>query len=55
MTGAVTPVDLMSPWALFMHADVVVKAVMIGLLLASVWTWGIIITHALRLRRTSPQ
>ena len=31
-----------------MHADAVVKAVMIGLLLASVWTWGIIFSHALR-------
>ncbi|GAA4023783.1 protein TolQ [Sphingomonas swuensis] len=51
MTGAVPPADLMSPLALFLHADVVVKAVMIGLLLASVWTWGIIITHATRLRK----
>lgn len=51
MTGAAPPADLMSPLALFLHADVVVKAVMIGLLLASVWTWGIIITHAARLRR----
>ena len=49
MTGA--PADLMSPWALFLHADVVVKAVMVGLLLASVWTWGIILTHAARLHR----
>jgi biopolymer transport protein TolQ len=51
MTGATAPADLMSPWALFMHADVVVKAVMIGLLLASVWTWGIIFSHAVRLKR----
>ena len=43
--------NLMSPLALFLHADVVVKAVMIGLLLASVWTWGIILTHGARLRR----
>ena len=43
--------DLMSPLALFLHADIVVKAVMIGLLLASVWTWGIIITHARRLKQ----
>jgi biopolymer transport protein TolQ len=51
MTGAVAPADLMSPWALFLHADAVVKAVMIGLLLASVWTWGIIFSHAARLKR----
>ncbi|MCW3796300.1 protein TolQ [Sphingomonas sp. BN140010] len=51
MSAAAAPSDLMSPLALFLHADAVVKIVMIGLLLASVWTWGIIITHALRLRR----
>lgn len=52
MTGAAPPsTDLMSPLALFLHADVVVKVVMIGLLLASIWTWGIILTHASRLRR----
>jgi biopolymer transport protein TolQ len=50
MTGAAAPADLMSPWALFMHADIVVKTVMIGLLLASVWTWGIIFSHARRLK-----
>jgi biopolymer transport protein TolQ len=43
--------DMMSPMALFLHADVVVKIVMIGLLLASIWTWAIIFTHALRLKR----
>ena len=43
--------DLMSPLNLFMQADAVVKAVMLGLLLASIWTWAIIFTHALRLRR----
>ena len=43
--------DLMSPLNLFLQADAVVKAVMIGLLLASVWTWAIIFTHSIRLRR----
>ena len=43
--------DMMSPLSLFLHADVVVKIVMLGLLLASMWTWAIIFTHALRLRR----
>ena len=42
---------MMSPVALFLQADIVVKAVMIGLVLASIWTWAIIITHALRIRR----
>jgi biopolymer transport protein TolQ len=43
----------MSPVALFLQADIVVKAVIIGLLLASIWTWAIIIGHALRLSRAS--
>jgi biopolymer transport protein TolQ len=36
--------DMMSPLNLFLHADIVVKIVMLGLLLASVWTWSIIFT-----------
>ncbi|HEY0112571.1 MAG TPA: protein TolQ [Allosphingosinicella sp.] len=43
----------MSPVALFLQADIVVKAVMVGLLLASIWTWAIIIGQALKLRRAS--
>ncbi|WP_242138706.1 MULTISPECIES: protein TolQ [unclassified Sphingomonas] len=42
----------MSPIALFLQADLVVKGVMIGLLLASVWTWTIIISFVLRLGST---
>ena len=42
----------MSPVALFLQADWVVKFVMGGLLLASVWTWAIIIAFSVRLRRT---
>jgi biopolymer transport protein TolQ len=47
------PGDVMSPVALFMQADIVVKVVMVGLLLASVWTWAIIVAHWLRMRRTT--
>ena len=43
--------DLMSPLNLFLHADAIVKIVMLGLLLASVWTWAIIFTHSIRLSR----
>ena len=43
--------DLMSPLSLVLHADIVVKIVMLGLLAASVWTWAIIFTHAIRLKR----
>ncbi len=41
----------MSPIALFLQADVIVKAVMVGLLLASIWTWAIIIAQWLKMRR----
>ena len=41
----------LSPIALFLRADIVVKAVMVGLILASVWTWAIIVAHALRIGR----
>ena len=29
-----------SPFELFLQADIVVKAVMVGLLLASIWSWA---------------
>jgi biopolymer transport protein TolQ len=41
----------MSPIALFLQADIVVKVVMAGLLLASVWTWTIIVAQWLKMRR----
>ena len=41
----------LSPIALFLQADIVVKAVMLGLLAASIWTWTIIIGHGRRLAR----
>jgi biopolymer transport protein TolQ len=43
----------MSPVALFLQADIVVKGVMVGLILASLWTWAIILGHALKIRRLS--
>ena len=43
--------EAMSPVALFLQADLVVKSVMVGLILASIWTWAIIIGHAFRIRR----
>jgi biopolymer transport protein TolQ len=53
--GAVGPAEMMSPIALFMQADIVVKAVMLGLVLASIWTWAIIIGHAMRIRRAATE
>lgn len=41
--GAAAVAHDMSAWGLFMQADMVVKAVMIGLVFASVWSWAIIL------------
>src|SRR3954453_15447481 len=41
----------MSPLALFLQADIVVEIVMAGLVLASVWTWTIILGQWQRMRR----
>src|SRR5262244_2665474 len=38
--GALLPRDL-SPWGMFLNADIVVKAVMVGLVLASLVTWTV--------------
>ena len=43
----------MSPIALFLQADLVVKGVMILLIIASVWTWAIIIGWSLRIGRAA--
>ncbi len=43
--------ETMSPWALFLQADIVVKAVMVGLLLASIWSWAIIFERSRRLKQ----
>ena len=51
--GLITDKSAISPLALFLQADIVVKVVMIGLLLASIWTWAIIIGFSVTLRRAS--
>jgi biopolymer transport protein TolQ len=45
---AVGPTRL-DPIELFLQADIVVQAVMIGLILASIWTWAIIVSFSLRI------
>jgi biopolymer transport protein TolQ len=40
-----------SIWSLFLRADFIVKAVMIALVVASVWCWAIIFEKVRRLRR----
>ena len=37
------PLAEVSIWAMFLNASIVVKAVMIGLMAASIWCWAIII------------
>jgi biopolymer transport protein ExbB len=46
---ALPPPDL-SPWGMVGHADLVVKAVLAGLMLASVLTWTVALAKALELR-----
>jgi biopolymer transport protein TolQ len=45
----------LSVWGLFLQADIVVKAVMIMLVLASFWCWAIIFEKLLRMRRLRSQ
>ena len=47
--GASAKLSLLS---LFMSADLVVQAVMVGLLLASIWVWAIVVDKFLLYRRT---
>ena len=44
--------DLSIP-GLFLQADIVVKLVIVGLLLASVWVWAIVLEKSLSLRRAN--
>ena len=42
----------LSPIKLFLEADIIVKLVMLGLAAASIWTWTIIVSFALKIGRT---
>ena len=44
-----------SLWGLFMHADFLVKLVMLGLLAASVWCWAIIVDKSMLYGRANRQ
>lgn len=53
-SGAAAHAPDLSIWALFWQADLIVKAVMLGLLAASVWCWAIIVDKSMlygRVRR----
>ena len=49
MMSLSTDPTTMSPVALFLQADLVVKGVMVSLLLASVWTWAIIVASWMKI------
>ena len=48
MTVPAAEASLLNPVELFMAADWVVKAVMVGLALASLWSWAVILDKAFR-------
>jgi biopolymer transport protein TolQ len=50
MSGSAAPHDF-TPLGLVMHADPIVKLVIIALLFASVWTWAVIFQKAYKLKR----
>lgn len=50
LAGSVAAHDF-SAFGLFMTADIVVKIVMLMLILASVWTWAVILQKSFRLKR----
>lgn len=41
----------LDPVELFLQADLIVQAVMVGLILASIWTWTIIVSFNLRMAK----
>jgi biopolymer transport protein ExbB len=49
--SAIKPRDL-SVWAMFLNADIVVKFVMVGLLLASIATWTVLIAKTVELKKS---
>jgi len=54
LAAASTVADVPShldPLKLFLDADIVVQVVMIGLILASIWTWTIIVSFSLRMAK----
>jgi biopolymer transport protein TolQ len=50
--AASTP-NRLNPIKLFFDADIVVEVVMIGLILASVWTWAIVVSFSLRMGKVA--
>ena len=51
--AAASSPNRLNPLRLFLDADIVVQAVMVGLILASVWTWAIIVSFSLRMGKVA--
>jgi len=49
VSAAELPQDL-SPWGMFMHANIIVKVVMVGLAFASLLTWTVFVAKSLELQ-----
>ncbi|MFN4020918.1 MAG: protein TolQ [Erythrobacter sp.] len=49
LSAAASAPTRLDPVALFLQADIIVQAVMLGLILASVWVWMIIVSFSLRI------
>jgi biopolymer transport protein TolQ len=49
LSAAAAQPTRLDPVELFLQADIIVQAVMLGLILASVWVWMIIVSFSLRL------
>ncbi len=51
LLAAATPSTRLDPLDLFLQADIVVQAVMLGLVIASVWVWTIIVSFTMRMKK----
>ena len=51
--GAVSAPTRLDPVQLFLDADIVVQAVIFGLILASIWVWTIIVSFSMRMGKLS--
>jgi biopolymer transport protein TolQ len=51
--GNLPGVGDLSLWGLFLQADIVVKIVMLGLLVASIWVWAIVFEKFVSIRRAN--
>jgi len=49
VAGEVAATTRLDPLELFLDADIIVQAVMVGLIIASIWSWAIIVAFVLRL------